>query len=221
MDDLAYKRDYIAGLNRQFGDPLQSLEKHPADMQGVSDHEPHKQVKLAEAIGYAARHYKRPFYSLDKPDTLAELLSELHDLCSIYLQAPARQRSNMREAIGKDKDARRSLACYIAMAIEEFYSTGQPTWLVRGLVAISIEDLRRDFRDSFGELGLLYQYAVRAGIDPTPYFRAVGDLSNPQVPAHSFLTKSTRAILLGFQDLSYFKASVLPKLNQPPQRRLP
>jgi hypothetical protein len=54
--------------------------------------------------------------------------------------------------------------------------------LRHGLAAISIEDVRFDYRDTLTSLARLFGAAEDAGIDPMPHFRQTADLSSTEMP---------------------------------------
>jgi len=138
----------------------------------------------------------------------AEIFATLDQLCALYLAADSAQRHELRAflittaAIGEELWQN-----YPRYAADRLMSSGDDIWLKRGLAAVSLEDLRIDYRDTLGVLGWLWRAAVvHHHIDPQPYFQLVSELSNPsQVdPGQS----STREFLSRFRDSIYFKEQV-------------
>jgi hypothetical protein len=67
-------------------------------------------------------------------------------------------------------------------AIPKIQETGDKTWLIRGLVAMSIENSGIDYRDSVLALNDLRKAAVEKNLDPKPEFERVSQISSNEKP---------------------------------------
>jgi hypothetical protein len=67
-------------------------------------------------------------------------------------------------------------------AIPKLQETGDKTWLIKGLVAISIENSGIDSRDSILALSDLRKTANKKGIDPEPEFERIAKISSNEKP---------------------------------------
>jgi hypothetical protein len=67
--------------------------------------------------------------------------------------------------------------------IGQLKSTGDKVWLMRGLVAISMENMGSDWRDTMDLLHTLYKSAESKGINPEPSFAKVAEISSRDVPS--------------------------------------
>ncbi len=130
-----------------------------------------------------SRQTFRDLAGFNVPEPLRETsdLNEFLDrLCEDYLQVDTVGRSNIRDLF-RDQAALWYLHEYTKFVTERLEKAGTPGLLMRTLAAVSISDLRPDFRDSLYELGYIYRTALRAGIgDPMPYFRQAADISNTE-----------------------------------------
>lgn len=146
--------------------------------------------------------------SLSSADVLHE---QLNELCVRYLSMDDRERSELRRKVGNQKHLLWAFREHIAWAARRIQSPADAQHLHAGLAAASIEDARVDFRDTFMSLGELYIAAFNHGIEPLPYFREVGGLSNSkETPWKAF--RSTRHVLEHFADTAFFRADVQPRL---------
>ena len=66
-------------------------------------------------------------------------------------------------------------------AVKELKSTGDKVWLMRGLVATSMENCSVDFRDSLSLLASLYRAAKQKGINPEPIFQEIAKISSHEI----------------------------------------
>jgi hypothetical protein len=64
---------------------------------------------------------------------------------------------------------------------KELKSTGDKVWLMRGLVAISMENCSVDYRDSLSLLASLYSAAKQKGINPEPIFQEIAKISSHEI----------------------------------------
>ena len=181
----------------------------------MSDSPASLNVRLT-ALDQQLREAKKPGRMVS--DALqAETFATLDELCILYLAADAAQRQELREfLITADAIAEELWQNYPQYASSQLISSGDDIWLKRGLAAISLEDLRIDYRDTLGVLAWLWRAAVvHHHIDPQPYFQFVSELSNPNevYPGQ----RPTREFLSRFRDSVYFKEHVqgLLRLGRP------
>jgi hypothetical protein len=108
---------------------------------------------------------------------------------------------------------------FVPRLVASFTETGNTATLHLALVALSLDDNRWDYRDTFVHLGTLYRTALSFQLDPMHYFREVAAISNPtdsmsgrghhekwrdSLPMQAFLT--------WFEDSAFFNADVKPYL---------
>ena len=76
----------------------------------------------------------------------------------------------------------RVLLNYRTHAKKMLKNTGNVEWLQRNLVALSIDNGSRDYREEIGvALPKIFKLAVKKGIDPRPVFRQVAEVSDERV----------------------------------------
>jgi len=153
------------------------------------------------------REAKKPGRTIS--DSLqADVFATLDQLCTLYLTADSAQRHEVRVFLITTPAICKELwQKYPRYAADQLITSGDDVWLKRGLAAVSLEDLRQDYRDTLGVLAWLWRAAVvHHHIDPLPYFQFVSELSNPieVYPGQH----STREFLLRFRDSIYFKEQV-------------
>ena len=128
-----------------------------------------------------------------KHDLLSEIYNFLDLNYEIYLQASPQQRDEIRGIIGNcyfvdhrghiNRFLEDMLMRYVdERAIEKIRSTGDKIWLLRGLVAMSMENSGSDFRDSLIHLARLYVVAEEKGLNPEPEFQKVAQISSNENP---------------------------------------
>jgi len=98
-------------------------------------------------------------------------------LIKLYKQSSADQREVIRKSIDS-KIASQLLSYSFTAAIESVKENSIET-LSNGLVAQSIEDSRRDYRDNISILFLLYNSAKRLGVSFSTLIEDVAKLSSP------------------------------------------
>jgi hypothetical protein len=122
-------------------------------------------------------------------------------LCALYLEATAGQRRQLPHLVAlEDTEAYENrlwnLIGYMRLVSEQITTSNDVYPLHLGLAAAAILEERLDFRDIIVSLAFLYQAAKRAGIDPAPHFKEVGDLARPETAdfIRGFLRRSKREI---------------------------
>jgi len=98
-----------------------------------------------------------------------------NDLCQIYLDAPYRERSLIRDAAADKKGVLNCLLGHVYESAKQVRATRNRRWLQIGLAAAAIQKGGYDYRDFLLALAELYVTAEEVGIDPKPEFEALGD----------------------------------------------
>ena len=138
-----------------------------------------------------------------------QVFAVFDEVCDRYARSDPPQCAIIRGLV-HEREARVLLDDYIANASRILKEGGRPEWLERGVAAASIDDQRRDYRDWLMSLGDLYLSARAARLDPSPVFKRIGALSNPE--RHAAAPTPTRDALTNFEDSAYFATSILPQL---------
>lgn len=127
----------------------------------------------------------------NKRDLVNEIFNFFDENYEAYFQATEEQRRRIRETVYKSYYPSVPLSnFYIDLlheyvrerAIGQLNSTGDKVWLIRGLVAISMENMGSDWRDTMGMLETLYKSAESKGIHPEPFFAKIAEISSREVP---------------------------------------
>jgi hypothetical protein len=124
---------------------------------------------------------------------LADICNFLDLNYEIYLHATPQQRAEIRKIIQNCYfiDHRGNINRFLEdllmryvdeKAIEGIRLTGDKSWLLRGLVAMSMENCGADFRDSLTHLAKLYVVAEDKGLDPEPEFQRISQISSNEKP---------------------------------------
>jgi hypothetical protein len=139
-----------------------------------------------------------------------EVFALFDQICDSYARADPARCALIRGLV-QAHEAHRLLDDYIAYAARVLKQGGRPEWLERGIVAASIDDQRRDYRDWLMSLGDLYLSARAAHLDASPILKRIAGLSNPE--RHPAAPTPTRDALGTFEDSAYFATSIAPQLN--------
>jgi hypothetical protein len=117
-----------------------------------------------------------------KDDVPGELTSFLYDNYELYYTATAEECQKIRESIGINREFEDFLLSYAQDIANRIHSAEDVALLKRGLVALSLENCGRDFRDTLITLADLYVSAESVGIDPKPLFREMAENSSKERP---------------------------------------
>jgi hypothetical protein len=139
-----------------------------------------------------------------------EVFALFDEICDLYERSDPTQCAIIRGVV-QSREARVLLDDYVAYASRILKQGGRPEWLVRCIVAASIDDQGDDYRDWLVQLGDVYLSARAARLDPSPVLKRIATLSNAEPHAAS-RGSSTRELLAHFEDTSYFMTSILPRL---------
>jgi hypothetical protein len=137
-----------------------------------------------------------------------DLISEIYDFIDqsyvAYLEATAQECEKIRIAVtncyhidehGKANRFFEDIFFQYARerAIPQLEETGDKIWLIRGLIAISIENSGIDYRDSILALSNLRKAAIKNNIDPEPEFVKISEISSNEPPRGG--STSTRQLM--------------------------
>jgi hypothetical protein len=142
----------------------------------------------------------------DQYDNLQERLG---DVCGAYLAV--KEKDQARELVAAYPDLLRQLTNHLGWSTRKVQAEGDRQYLMRGLAAISLADLRTDVRDLLMAMGEAYLRCYRAGVFMSVPLVRVAEMSNPAPRPSSSV--SMRDFLLNFEKSAHFKSSVYPKLK--------
>lgn len=155
-----------------------------------------------------------PTYVSPKSRDFVELHEVIDDLCALYLSASEKQRAEMRNLVAElPRNLGVQFLNHSGWATNRLLSTNDVVYVRRALAAVSLDDNRMDFRDTFTALGGLYLAASSLGINCAHDFVEVAELSSRQRglwPSPG----SMRDFLAGFEQSAYFNQDVRPKIGR-------
>ena len=130
--------------------------------------------------------YQDSHQSLDHiKDDIYEFLDNNYET---YLNASSEERDAIRRFVRKHHTSHQRpnllalfLIGYVQRASEKIKSTGDKTWLIRGLTVSSMENGILDPRDSTFSLAYLYVMAEEKDLDPKPEFQAFSESSSDEI----------------------------------------
>jgi len=122
-----------------------------------------------------------------KNDVLSQFYKFMDESYMVYMNATPKERAEIRIFIGKQSSTsyyfedliRKYVRDHI---IQQIQLTGKNVWLIRGLVAISLENSGVDYRDTLVSLAQLYSVAEEKGLKPKNDFHRIADISGEDVP---------------------------------------
>lgn len=109
--------------------------------------------------------------------TLSEVDLQIQTICQRYASAPGEHRARLRQIATNGHSL---LHFPHRMAIRAMRTRDVGT-IRMGLLALSLEDLRNDFRDTLTCLAMLRHAALYLKTDYSARFKEVADLSSPQM----------------------------------------
>ena len=130
----------------------------------------------------------------DIKDKIYEFLDQYYD---IYLDSSSEEREEIREMVRRHHTSSETpnmldlfLIGYIQVAAKKIRSTGDKTWLLRGLAVSSIENSLRDQRDNTFTLSYLYVMAEEKNLNPKPEFQAMAEISSKELSSGGTISMS-------------------------------
>ncbi len=176
---------------------LQNLEKRCAAVWDASVRERRQYRQLRRVDPEAAREFVHQARSPGVEDAtlIGDLDRFLDALSTLYLGADAEVEAHKR-LLG-------NVHGYAARAASKLKQAGTPEWLLRGLVAVSIDD-GRSCQDYAFVLGQLYRNALDCGLKPSEFFSVVAKLSDNEM----------RGVLENFESSQDFAVFVRPYIGK-------
>ena len=144
-------------------------------------------------------------------DTYEQIQEQLMEICSAYLLMNDLERAAARELVGTSPELLRQLQNHLIWEMNDVKSQADQDRIMRGLAAVSLVDLRIDFRDLMLAMGAAYERAYSVGALLSIPLVKVANISSP-IP-HAKNHSSMRDFLLNFETSAFFRESVAPKLN--------
>lgn len=125
----------------------------------------------------------------DSNESMSHIKEKIYEFLDLnyetYLNSNLEERKEIREFIKKHHTGSETpnflalfLIGYVQMAGEKIKLTGDRIWLLRGLVAASIENSLLDQRDSTFSLASLYVMAEKQNLNPKLEFQAAAEISS-------------------------------------------
>jgi hypothetical protein len=120
-----------------------------------------------------------------------DLISEIYDFIDqnyeVYLNTTPNERAGIRNLAEKLWEPNHCFGDFLRKyvrerVIKEIRLTRKRIWLLRGLVAMSIENSSIDYRDTLTSLAELYIVAEENGIKPKIDFEAIAKISSNDIP---------------------------------------
>lgn len=123
----------------------------------------------------------------NKNDLLTRFYSFMDENYTVYINATPKERSEIRDLVGKQGEINYHFEDLIMKyvrdwVIEELKVTGKRVWVLRGLVAMAIENSGVDYRDTLTILAKLYKAAEEKGINPKNDFQKISKISSDEIP---------------------------------------
>ena len=130
----------------------------------------------------------------DIKDKIYEFLDQYYH---IYLDSSSEEREEIREMVRRHHTSSETpnmldlfLIGYIQVAAKNIQSTGDKTWLLRGLAVSSIENSLRDQRDNTFTLSYLYVMAEEKNLNPKLEFQAMAEISSKDLSSAGTISMS-------------------------------
>ena len=128
----------------------------------------------------------------DSHESLAQIKGDMYEFldnhCETYLNASSEERDAVRRFVRKHHTSEQTpnllalfLIGYVQRASKKIKSTGDKTWLIRGLTVSSMENGILDPRDSAFSLAYLYVMAEEKNLDPKPDFQSFAESSSDEI----------------------------------------
>jgi hypothetical protein len=131
----------------------------------------------------------------------------------LYVEGSEAQRTSLRDFFGATDRCLLHLNLQIQRLSLEFERAPSRLGLARALAAMSLENNRLDYRDTYVLLGRMYLTAVRSGLDPKHLLQRTAGISDQQSVYAGTAQESMQGFLAGFTDSAYFRESVEPELR--------
>lgn len=144
-------------------------------------------------------------------EEIAQIEPSIREAVRLYFEGSEPQRAVVRNFFGTTDRCLLHLNVQIGRLAATFERVPTEEGLELALAAVSLENNRWDYRDTYLLLGDLYLKAVRSGFDPLPALRRVAALSGGE-PVYK-AQGSMRSFLGRFTESAFFRESVEPELG--------
>jgi len=142
---------------------------------------------------------------------LAELASLLDEACDLYARSMPQDRAKVRARIGSAESLFDLYWDYVEAQPGRIVRSADGPALLRGLVAVAIDDMRTDVERVDAVLGDLLVAAERAGIAWRPILAEAAKVANRGAGGGG---ACMQAYLLEFEGSTAFKEGVVPRLRE-------
>ncbi len=143
----------------------------------------------------------------DLPEEIYGFLDTSYD---VYIKVTHEQREEIRGIIRDSYHVSQPhfmedlLMSYVdERARKKLRDTGDKIWLLRGLIAISMENCGTDFRDTLTQLVYLYIAAEEKSMNPEEEFQAIAKLSSHEEPRGG--TEPMSKLMAFTRDSAYYR----------------
>lgn len=138
-----------------------------------------EQYRAWKKMGTAVSQVNEEVIPSDLTEAIYTFLNQEYDL---YIKATQEECDAIRASFSINREFEDLLLGYVFDAAKELLLTRNVKWLERGLVAASLENSGRDYRDTYRSVDELYKTAKDVGIDPNPYFQKAASLASREKP---------------------------------------
>ncbi len=142
---------------------------------------------------------------------LAELASLLDELCDLYAKSLPQDRAKIRAQVGAAETVFDLYWGYVEAQPARIRGSGDGPALLRGLVAVAIDDMRTEIRHVDAALGDLLVAAERAGIDWRPVLADAAKVANRGAGGGGACMQD---YLLEFTRSQYFRSTIDERLRE-------
>jgi len=125
---------------------------------------------------------------------------------NLYVSGTAEDRETIRSFFSSTDRCHIHLFRVLAQTVREFETLPSESNFKNSLAAMSLENIRFDYRDSYMLLGRLYLTAVRKSIDPDPLLQWIASISDTR-PVYAGQS-SMQQFFSEFKNSTFFRESV-------------
>ena len=141
------------------------------------------------------------------------LLQTLRSVCELYICATEEQRCIMRDLFAWSYLLPQYLFRLTGIRIEHLSPEQAARDARIALAAVSLEDNKTDYRDTFMALGSIYLGMVERGMDPEPFFQEAASWSSDTINSGGG-KQSMKSFLLNFKKSAFFISDVEPRIRR-------
>lgn len=144
-------------------------------------------------------------------EILGELSKFLDRVCDLYVKSLPQDRAKIRARIGSAEATFELFWPYVEGFADRIHTTSDAPELLRGLVALAIDDMRAELSLVEAALGRLLIAAEGAGLDWRPALAQAAKVANKGAGGGG---ACMRELLEEFPTSSYFRSKVAPALRE-------